>query len=236
MRPRLPSMTLEPRAGYKRRFTVREFCGAAVLLPPAFAALAGNRRRRLLDGRALERVMLAVTEVNGCPACSWAHTQLALREGMTGEEISRLLSGDGDTVPADEAAGVLVAQHYADSRGRPDRAAYDAVVQRYGRGRARLHPRLRAGDAGGGGAGAAHGSRARARAVGRGWCLAASRRQLTPSGAVARQPGAAAQARARPTSAYWPLGWARNRGSLPRRTAPPAAPVTPLTTTAWPSA
>lgn len=137
MRPRLPPMTLEPRAGYKRRFTVREFYGAAVLLPPAFAALAGNRRRRLLDGRALERVMLAVTEVNGCPACSWAHTQLALREGMTGEEISRLLSGDGDTVPADEAAGVLVAQHYADSRGRPDRAAYDAVVQRYGRGRAR---------------------------------------------------------------------------------------------------
>ena len=129
--------TLAARTGYKRRFDLREFYDAAVLLPPAAAALVANRRHRLLDGRALERIMLAVTEVNGCPACSWAHTQMALREGMSAEEIGRLLSGDGEVVPADEAEGVLFAQHYADARGVPDWEAYDALVRRYGPDRAR---------------------------------------------------------------------------------------------------
>jgi AhpD family alkylhydroperoxidase len=128
-------MTLESR--YKRRFDLREVYGAAVLLPPHVAGLARNRRRRTMDRHAVERIMLAVTEVNGCPACSWAHTRMALREGMSGEEISALLSGDGGVVPPDEATGVVFAQHYADSRARPDRDAYDALVGESGPERAR---------------------------------------------------------------------------------------------------
>lgn len=129
--------TVEARTSYKRRFRLREFYDAAVLLPQAAAVLVANRLRRVMDRRAIERVMLAVTEVNGCPACSWAHTRMALREGMSGEEISGLLAGDGEVVPPHEAAGVVFAQHYADSRARPDRAAYEAVVREYGRRRAR---------------------------------------------------------------------------------------------------
>lgn len=121
---------------YKRKFRLGEFYDAAVLLPSAIAALASNRRHKLMDEHAVERVMLAVTEVNGCSACSWAHTRKALREGMSGEEISALLSGDGEVVPPDEATGVVFAQHYADSRGHPDQAAFDAVVREYGLDRA----------------------------------------------------------------------------------------------------
>ena len=130
-------MKLDPLNEYKRKFRLRELYAAALLLPSAIAALASNRRRELMDKHAVERVMLAVTEVNGCPACSWAHTRMALREGMSGEEISSLLSGDGEVVPPDEATGVVFAQHNADSRGHPDRAAYDAVVREYGLERAR---------------------------------------------------------------------------------------------------
>lgn len=122
---------------YKRRFNLAEFYDAAVLLQPHIAALARNQRHRTMDRLAVERVMLAVTEVNGCPACSWAHTRMALREGMSGEEISALLSGDGDLVPPDEATGVVFAQHYADSRARPDRDAYDALVRESGLERSR---------------------------------------------------------------------------------------------------
>ena len=128
-------MTLECR--YKRRFDLREFYGAAVLLPPAIAALAANRRHRALGRRALERVMLAVSGVHGCPACSWVHTHMALPGGMSGQVISALLSGDGTMVPPEEAVGVGFAQHYADSRAHPDRRAYDAVVDEYGPERAR---------------------------------------------------------------------------------------------------
>jgi AhpD family alkylhydroperoxidase len=109
-----------------------------VLLPPAAAVLAGNRRRRLVDRVAIERVMLAVTAVNDCAACSWAHTRMALREGMTPEEVSGLLAGSGELVPPDEAAGVAFAQHYADSRCRPDPAIYAVLEQLDGRDRARI--------------------------------------------------------------------------------------------------
>ena len=128
---------MTPQSRYQRRFDLAEFYDAVVLLPPQIAALAANRRRTTLDGPAVERIMLAVTEVNGCPACSWAHTRMALREGMSGEEISALLSGDGEVVPPGEATGVVFAQHYADSRAHPDRAAHDALVREYGPERAR---------------------------------------------------------------------------------------------------
>lgn len=124
--------------GFKNRFSFAELYEAFVRLPRAIGVLAANRREHLLDRQAVERVMLAVTEVNGCPGCSWAHTRMALREGMTGQEISSMLSGSGEFVPPAEASGVLFAQHYADSRGHPDPETYDALVRASGPERARV--------------------------------------------------------------------------------------------------
>jgi AhpD family alkylhydroperoxidase len=76
--------------------------------------------------------MLAVTEVNGCEACSYAHTLMALRKGFSNEEIAGFLSASDACVVPEEAQGILFAQHYADSRGRPSRAAYEALLQEYG--------------------------------------------------------------------------------------------------------
>lgn len=80
-----------------------------------------------------ERLMMAVTEVNGCAMCSWYHTRVALEGGMAADEIRRMLAGEFQNVPDEEITAVLFAQHYADTRGKPDSAAWDKLRKQYGR-------------------------------------------------------------------------------------------------------
>jgi len=96
---------------------------------PAFARA---RKNGLVSEHFMERLMLAVTEVNKCAMCSYAHTKMALESGMDKEEIDAMLAGDLSGVSDEERTAVLFAQHYADTRGRPDRGAWDAVVKAYG--------------------------------------------------------------------------------------------------------
>lgn len=76
--------------------------------------------------------MLAVTEVNGCAACSFAHTKFALQEGMSKKEISAILSGELAGIPEDEIVAVLFAQHYADNRGKATKEAWERLAAEYG--------------------------------------------------------------------------------------------------------
>jgi len=85
-----------------------------------------------LSSKFIERIMLAVTEVNDCAICSYAHTRRALETGMTSAEIQDMLSGILDNVPDEEVAGVMFAQHYADTRGNPTHEAWERVVEIYG--------------------------------------------------------------------------------------------------------
>jgi len=80
----------------------------------------------------LERIMLAVTEVNGCAMCSYYHTKVALEEGFSAEEIRAMLGGSFADVPQEELSGVLFAQHYADQRGKPARESWERITQEYG--------------------------------------------------------------------------------------------------------
>lgn len=132
------SRPMPRQTAYKRRFSLPELYAAYVLVPRAVLVLARNRRRSLIDPWFIEHLMLAVTEVNGCAACSWAHTKAALRQGMTAEEIAGFLSGEGSVVSPREAKGILFAQHYADTRGFPRRSAYETIVDEYGPERARV--------------------------------------------------------------------------------------------------
>jgi AhpD family alkylhydroperoxidase len=79
-----------------------------------------------------ERIMLAVTEVNDCAICSYAHTKRALESGMTNQEIQNMLSGIIDDVPTEEMAAILFAQHYADNRGKPSRKSWERLLEIYG--------------------------------------------------------------------------------------------------------
>ena len=80
-----------------------------------------------------ERLMIAVTEVNGCAMCSYAHARMALESGMQEAEIRSMLDGELHDVPQNEMTAVLFAQHYADTRCVPDRAAWDKLCGQYGR-------------------------------------------------------------------------------------------------------
>jgi len=85
-----------------------------------------------------ERLMLAVTSVYGCSICTWIHTREALRRGVDREEVAGLLAGSVDDCPADEAIGVLYAQHWADSDARPDPEAVERLERTYGTDKAEL--------------------------------------------------------------------------------------------------
>lgn len=95
------------------------------------------RRQRLLSKQFIERIMLAVTEVNGCGICSYAHTRAALETGMSSVEIQSLLAGIHSNVPPEELPAVMFAQHYAESRGSPSRGAQERIIAVYGLSRAK---------------------------------------------------------------------------------------------------
>lgn len=76
--------------------------------------------------------MLTVTQVNGCEACSYAHTRMALKTGFSRKGIDSFPSGSAALVAPEEAQGILSGQRYADSRRRQEDDTYDALVQEYG--------------------------------------------------------------------------------------------------------
>jgi len=78
-----------------------------------------------------ERIMLAVTQVNGCRYCSYAHTNMALEAGMSSEEIDSLLAGEFAEVPDEQKPACLFAQHAAEKRGNYDLEAYHAITEIY---------------------------------------------------------------------------------------------------------
>ena len=61
-----------------------------------------SKRKKELSPSFIERIMLAVTQVNCCAICSYAHTKKALESGMSNKEIQNMLSGIIDDVPTDE--------------------------------------------------------------------------------------------------------------------------------------
>lgn len=84
-----------------------------------------------------ERIMLAVTEVNSCEICSYVHTRIALEKGLDEEEVQMILGGNSENIPEQERVAILFAQHYADTRGKPTRQAWNTLVETYGEQKSR---------------------------------------------------------------------------------------------------
>lgn len=121
---------------YKKIYSLSE--GYVILYQAlrSMPSMARSQRRNELSHQFIERIMLAVTEVNGCAVCSYGHTKMALEQGMSSEEIQKLLTGATDGIPDDEVKAILFAQHYADTRGHPSAAAWQQIVDTYGLSRA----------------------------------------------------------------------------------------------------
>ena len=106
---------------------------AFIHIPSSALSMIINKRKKLIDKYFVQRLQLAVTEVNGCAACSYAHTYMALKQGMSSEEINSFLSGDGTFINQEEAKAIIFAQHYADTRGLPKKDAFNSLLNEYGK-------------------------------------------------------------------------------------------------------
>lgn len=129
---------ISSRTEFKNKFSLWELYRAITYMPRAMVKMIRNNKSKLVDNDLLKRLQLAVTEVNGCPACSYAHTKMALRQGMSGDEISSFLSGGDQFIKPSEAKAIMFAQHFADTRGYPKKYAYDALIGEYGEQEAQL--------------------------------------------------------------------------------------------------
>lgn len=85
-----------------------------------------------LDKQFQNKILLAVTQVNGCRYCSYLHTKHALESGMSEEEISSLLDGEVGDVNDEESVALIFAQHYAESQANPDPESVQRLFDTYG--------------------------------------------------------------------------------------------------------
>ena len=124
--------SISMRTEFKRKFSFGQMYFSFVYAMGAFSVLSKNKKSGLLHPDFVERLQLAVTEVNGCAACSYQHTKMALKQGMSNEEISSFLSGGDTFIRPEEAKAIMFAQHFADTTGHPKQYAYDSIVTEYG--------------------------------------------------------------------------------------------------------
>ena len=79
-----------------------------------------------------QRLWLVVTSVNDCRYCRYLHSNIALRHGVSFEEVKTLSSGVITGSPAEERPGLAYGLHWAQQDGRTDPEARARLVASYG--------------------------------------------------------------------------------------------------------
>ena len=130
-------MSEKRKNGGRPCFSIPEIYGIAVKAFRSAPDLKKGRKTGLLPETLQERIMLAVTAVNNCPMCSYAHTEMALKAGLAEDEIRGLISGEFPDIPDEDMKAVLFAQNYAEHRGRPEKSVWSALEDAYGKEKAR---------------------------------------------------------------------------------------------------
>lgn len=118
------------------QFRRRIYSGWGAFWSDLRLSLAYRKKARKSDPVSLafrERLMLVVTEVNGCRYCSYFHAQVALTSGVPADELRDLLAGSIPVqTPAFELPALAYAQHWAERDARPDPDAEDRLRAIYG--------------------------------------------------------------------------------------------------------
>lgn len=125
--------SISSRTEHRRKFRISEMYLAFTFIPRAMFSMINNFRKKFITKQFSERLQLAVTEVNGCAACSYAHAHMALNAGMSSEEIKSFLVGNNDFVKPDEAKAIAFAQHYAETGAKPDSKTINVLIEEYGK-------------------------------------------------------------------------------------------------------
>jgi AhpD family alkylhydroperoxidase len=116
----------------RKLYSLKEVYTITMLAFRTMPQLRKAKKNNEIEQPLIERIMLAVTEVNGCSICSYAHSKMALEAGLSDIEIKNMLAGISDDIPTEEIQAIMFAQHYADSRGTPSTKSWERVVETYG--------------------------------------------------------------------------------------------------------
>ena len=122
----------------KRVFTMKEHIRIMKHAAKSLGLLMYVKKHKLFNKQFKERIMLAVTEVNGCELCSYVHTKISLSSGMNSSEIKELLNGIKDDVPEEQLVAVLFAEYYATSHEKPEKEMVNRLINEYGREKAKI--------------------------------------------------------------------------------------------------
>lgn len=119
--------------GFKKRFyTPRTFLHDLREVLSGLRSFRDTARSGRVSRAFAEKIMLAVTQVNGCRYCAYGHTRMALKEGVLPDEIERIMKAELDDFPEEEAIALAFAQHWAETAGRPDPEAERRFREYYG--------------------------------------------------------------------------------------------------------
>jgi AhpD family alkylhydroperoxidase len=119
-----------------RTYSIKE---AYIIAYQAFLTmgkLSVARKDGLMNKQFIERIMLAVTQVNQCEVCTFAHTKIALEANMNNDEIQAMLGGEHNYAPKDELTAIMFAQHLADTKGHPSKESWEKIISVYGKEKA----------------------------------------------------------------------------------------------------
>jgi len=116
----------------RRIYTWPEFITAARNVFCHMDDLRSAARAGRISKAFAEKIMLAVTRVNGCRYCAYGHTRAALAAGVAESELHQLMAGDLGGFPEQETIALAFAQHYAESACQPDSGAWQRVEAYYG--------------------------------------------------------------------------------------------------------
>jgi AhpD family alkylhydroperoxidase len=96
-------------------------------------SLIRSAMRSTISAEFRERLMLTVTEVNGCKYCRYAHARMALKAGLLPQELDQFLAGNFPSeTPAQEIPALLYAQHWAETDARPEPETIEKITTLYG--------------------------------------------------------------------------------------------------------
>jgi AhpD family alkylhydroperoxidase len=96
-------------------------------------ALVKRGFRELVQPDFRERLMLVVTEVNGCRYCSYGHSLAALHAGVPQEQIEELSAGlIPSGAPGEQLPALLYARRWAECNAHPEHQATAQLAEIYG--------------------------------------------------------------------------------------------------------
>ena len=79
-----------------------------------------------------EKLILAITGINNCAHFSFLHTRIAIENGVKISEVKRLLEGNLGSFPKDEAAVLLYARHWTETKGNVSSLERKKVIDFFG--------------------------------------------------------------------------------------------------------